>query len=572
MWPLFFKYWRPKRPLPYYVEYKNKERNWGQHSLGDYCPNLDESHEKYLEALEEAKWQRKKERHRLLKEKGKKVQPLRRGRKPLLYPRKKVYRMDDPKDVARVQRFKWFSPCWRRSPTSPSTPQSRSPLQKRLIYFFPDLLYAPHYPESAPEHGLQKPLYMPHFREPRYVSKEEFCNEMASWAWGACRFPRKKVGQVSHVFYLNDFFFFDCPNFVEEIDWSATSFLPSDLIRLELYRRLQGFETFNDYFRMLKIAPAIMDHVGIKMTHALPSTHRYTGYLKQIGVARVKDFFDSLVHEARGLGLVKDQVHLWDGQFHETWLQKDKKRKEGLPQFFGGTYNHGGSKVGVGVYQSTIVDWNGTCAIPIHCEVIPANKNENPAVRKTIQMAYEKNPAPDYILADRGPSGEDTQDLCATIGARPVVPLRSNVKNGVRKTSNKGHRIYSKYVEHASDELLEKVYNIRTRVEEHYSLNDDVYEMRRLHGCGKELIEIEILLGNCLAVLVPLTAYKIGRPDLMWSPSSFRDQPIHPERLFPRQFRELNNFRWDDDICVSPIRYRKKILEKMKRYQNSEDF
>jgi hypothetical protein len=167
------------------------------------------------------------------------------------------------------------------------------------------------------------------------------------------------------------------------------------------------------------------------------------------------------------------------------------------------------------------------------------------------------------LIADRGPSGEQTQDSCAQLGIQPIIPLRSNVKNEVFITEKKEKRFYTKYIGNAEGSWLERMYNIRVRIEEYYNLTDTVYHLQRLHGCGQNLMNIEILLVNILGVLIPLTAFKIGRPDLMWRPSQFREQPLHPERLFPAQFRQLNNFRWDDEICISPSRYREWITKQM---------
>lgn len=557
--------------MPYTVIYKDTQRSWGQHHLGDYCPQVVIQNKNLLDAIDEGKWKQKKSRHSSKKNAGISVKPLRRGRKPVLYPQQETYYMNIPRDVARVRRYKWFTSCWNHQTPKPSVTSFIPLIQTSLLDLIPHILNAPAHSTKSSNNGLNKPIYTPHFHEPRYIQKEEYCRFMASWAWKACRSPSKKVGQVSHVFYLNDFSFFDSDHLLEQIRWGKSSILPSDIIRLELYRRLQGFETFKDYFRMIQIAPNIMDHIGIKMTHSIPSFHRYTGYLKQIGLEMFQKYFRSLVNEARSLGLIKDKVHIWDGQFHESWLQKDKGRKQGLPQFFGGTYNHGGSKVGVGVYQSTIVDWNGYCTIPIYSELVPANRNENPVVIEALNTAYQVNPVSDLFLADRGPSGKKVQEKCAQLGARPIIPLTSNPVTDVFITQEKKHRFYLKFIGNASGKWLEKIYNIRPRIEQHYNLNDTVYNLVRLHGCGEELMKIEICIGNCLAVLIPLTAYKIGRPDLMWSPSCFKEQTIHPERLFPQQFRELNDFRWDDEICVNPIRYRARIIRMMKEYQNSKN-
>ncbi len=141
-----------------------------------------------------------------------------------------------------------------------------------------------------------------------------------------------------------------------------------------------------NYFRMMEMMPNVMDHLAINMTHSLPSPHHFHEILKKIGSARVQAFFNEKVNEARQLGLIRDRIHIWDGQFHENWLKDQKPRKPGLEPFYGGVYNHGGKKVGVGVQESTIMDWNGTCTIPIFTEIVPANKNDNIIARGSFVM------------------------------------------------------------------------------------------------------------------------------------------------------------------------------------------
>lgn len=537
--------------MPYHIIYKNSKRNWTQYTIGDYVKGLNQIHERFLDAMEEGKWKLKHQRYYEVKAKHlTKLAPLRRGRKKTLYPSKNIYCMNKPKDLAELKQFPWFTKAWSQNRDHPQILIGKG--QKTLDPYL-------NQPKVRLLRERIEKIYIPHFHSPRYAQKEEFCSNMANWAWGACHMPTKKAGLVSHVFYLNSFEYFDDPSFLTEIQWRA-KYLPSDVIKFELHRLLEGFESFNDYFRMYEISPVMMDLQAINMTHSPPSSHHFTERLKQIGVEPIKAFFAQLVAEARSLGLVRDVIHLWDGQFHKTWLQKDKPRKKGLEPFFGGTYNHGGAKVGVGVYQSTIMDWNGYCTIPIYTEIVPANRNENPVMRETILHAYGTNqdtPVPTYFLADRGPSGFKTQQSIWDFGSFPIIPLKETVKENVRVTHKKKYRFYRQFVGDSPDSTLEKLYAIRTRIEEHYNLNDTVYKMARLHCCGESMTKIENLLVNCLGVLIPLTAFKIGRPDLMWSPTSFRSHLIHPEKIFPQHYRDLNDFRWDDMVTISPLRYQR---------------
>ena len=67
--------------------------------------------------------------------------------------------------------------------------------------------------------------------------------------------------------------------------------------------------------------PNVLDHLAINITHSLPSPHHFHEILKKIGSAHVQAFFNEKVNEARQLGLIRDRIHIWDGQFHENLVK-----------------------------------------------------------------------------------------------------------------------------------------------------------------------------------------------------------------------------------------------------------
>ena len=294
---------------------------------------------------------------------------------------------------------------------------------------------------------------------------------------------------------------------------------------MELFRMLGGIDSITQFYGMLEMSYIPLNYIGVVMINQLPDAKHYSSRLRQIGAQRVKEYFSHLVSISREMGLIRDKIHTWDGQFYETWLQKDKPRKKNLDQFFGGTYNHGNKNVGIGVYSSPIMDWNGYAELPLIIEAVPANENENKAVMRLIKKAYDSNqiPRPRFFLADRGPSGRPVQQALIDRKITPIIPLSSNVKYDIRITKDKEHRFYQTCLEEYTDLELERLYNIRTRHEEAYSLFEVVFRMTRIHFAGKEMTEFILYISCCLMHLIAQTAYKIGRPDLMWSPAKFRN-------------------------------------------------
>ncbi len=73
--------------MPYSFIYKDPARNWQQDSLDDFCPGLKDWNERFLDAVEDGKWQKKKRYYAEQKAKGViKLPALRRGRIPGAIP------------------------------------------------------------------------------------------------------------------------------------------------------------------------------------------------------------------------------------------------------------------------------------------------------------------------------------------------------------------------------------------------------------------------------------------------------------------------------------------------------
>ncbi|MHA1716717.1 MAG: hypothetical protein ACTSXP_13825 [Promethearchaeota archaeon] len=71
------------------------------------------------------------------------------------------------------------------------------------------------------------------------------------------------------------------------------------------------------------------------------------------------------------------------------------------------------------------------------------------------------------------------------------------------------------------------------------------FSLSRLHRTGRDFIDIKLLLVNISVLLVVLTSFKIGRPDLIWNVNAFRNLLVDPEHAFPLSFKDLAKVRDD---------------------------
>ena len=520
------------------IKYKTKGRSWCQAQLTDWFPQWEKPWNEFLEVMRDWRWELKKAWHQKLKEKGVRNLPkLRRGRIGKIGPTRKCYDMSVPAHVAEVRKFKWFSKqrAWKRRKKCPVLAAGQQVLDRW-------------HPDTASRASLLYKPVIPRFRKPRVVLREEFCGDISDLAWAALHGCRGSKTMLFYIFYLNDFSIVDDDDLLSSPEWrSVGRYLASDIVKYELARLLLGFSTFSDYFRMTELFPDFEDHLAIAMARHPPSGGRHVKALRLIGAGRIRKLFYALVSECRALGLIKDRVWAWDGQFFETWLKTARKKgSRSKADVWGGWYNHGGRKVGFGVVQSVIVDWSGTVPLPIEVRVYPANRNENIIFRETFKHCISSAPLPAlFLAADKGPSGSSSLNLVRFRGMVPVMALGENRKRDVLVTYHKQYHFDRRLVSDVDPSVLERVYMMRTRIEEMFSQVRVSFKLTRLRGAGRDFIKAEILLVNILHLLVALTAFKIGRPDLMWRPSAFDNLRLHPSVSFPSLFSDLEKLRDD---------------------------
>jgi len=524
------------------VVYKTKKKPFCQTQLDDWLPHAFDTFDRWHLEMEEWRWQLKKEFYqqapKYLKDT---LPPLRRGRKRKVSPSRSTYFTNISSHLAELRRLKWFSrhQDLPDDETSPSSDREQSTLivlpenQTSLD----DWLLAGSTTQKLPEK-----IVIPKFRAPRIVVKEEFCKDMTNLGWFALHQSRDAPACLFHSFYMNDFSALDDDELLASPEWREIgAYLPSDIVKYAMGQILLGFPTYTDYFRNAGLYQNFEDHLAIRIGQHLPGGDRLVRALRAIGVERLRGFSEALTAELRKLDLIKDVVWLWDGVFIEAWMKKERKsNSRNKTKLFGGWYNHGGKKRGYGIVISIIVDWCGFVPIPITVEIYPANKNDNTIFRDTIIKALGNNATKaKFMDTDKGPSGRKSLDLVASKHMFPVMALGANRKDGFIKTSKKEYKFDTITTNGVDEHVLEKVYMMRTRIEELFSNIKEIFKMGRLHGTGKDIMEIEVLIMTIVFQMIPLTAFKIGKPNLVWKLTAFRDMNLHPKDVFPKRFDEL---------------------------------
>jgi len=531
-----------------HVVYQTKKKSFYQTQLDDWLPNAFDTFDRWHQEMEDWRWQLKKQFYQQAPEYIKAtLPPLRRGRKKKACPSRSTYFTNISSHLAELRRLRWFS----RHHDLPDDETSPSPVQDKQAPTIPPeytMSLDPWLPAGSATQDSVEKIVIPKFRTPRIVGKDEFCKDMTNLGWLALHQSRDAPACLFHVFYMTDFSALDDDELLASPAWRKIgAYLPSDIVKYAIGQLILGLPTYTDYLRWAELVPNFEDHLAIQVGRHPPSADRLVQGLRAIGVERMKAFLDEVNANLREHDLLKDVVWLWDGKFIAAWMKNGRKKgSRNKTELYGGWYNHGGKKKGFGVVLSIIVDWCGFVPLPIAVEIYPANTNDNVMCRDTFIKTIACNDhQPRFWVTDKGPSGRKSLDLVASKNIIPVMALGENRKDNFIKTSKKEYKFDTITTVGVDESVLEKIYMMRTRIEEMFSTIKEIFDMDRLHGTGKEFIEIEAILMTLVLQLIPFTAFKIGKPNLAWRPTAFREIKIHPKEVFPERFKELKRYRWN---------------------------
>jgi hypothetical protein len=425
-----------------------------------------------------------------------------------------IYDMSIPKDYRLVRKkFRWLPihPTWgkRAPPTTISIPKS----QKRIQNF---MNWEPKLKE--------KYLYrFPRVKIPRF---EEFgVRVISQMEWDMHRYLKGFNGFFENLFEFNDFSFFqDLQETLENRGVSFKNMFIEDVFAYEMLRVNLGFKNYSGIERMGKFLayPPLFS-----ITHDpnfFPNAQEISYVLTRIPAEALFEFFQLLVKECVDCGIIVPRILIWDGQFIRSNCNNSKEKdssKYNDPE--AGFCQHNGVKKGVGydpgiLYAHCFNRW-----FPIYFKMFAGNRNDIFAFRETTEEFFTRtNYEWDVLIADSGPYSLQNMENIRFKGLVPIIRARKHLKTHPIRELKKGFFFNTNYIPKGwSDEYFFKIYSFRPMIEQGNSFNTTFYNASRMNTRGMEAaIKIRSTI-YILVLLKALTAYKLGRPDLIMKPSAF---------------------------------------------------
>ena len=442
------------------------------------------------------------------------------------------YNMNVPKDyrIAR-KKFQWIpinrNRGKRAQPTTLSLPKSQKKIQD-FIDWIPKL--------------KDKYLYrFPRVKIPHY---EDFgLGVISKKEWDMHRYLKGFNGVFENLFEFNDFRFFqDLQGTLEDKGVSFKDMFIEDVLAYEMLRINLGFKNYSGIERMGKFLayPPLFN-----ITHDpnfFPAAQDISYVLTRIPAEALFEFFQRLVKECVDCGIIVPRILIWDGQFIRSNCSNNKEKgntKYNDPD--AGYCRHNGVKKGVGydpgiLYAHCFNRW-----FPIYFKMFAGNRNDILAFRETMEEFFVRT---DYewqvVIADSGPYSLQNMENMRSKGLLPIIRARKNLKTHPVRELKKGFYYNTEYIPKGwSDEYFLKIYSFRPMIEQGNSYNTTYYNTYRMNTRGLEsAIKLRSLI-YILELLKALTAFKLGRSDLIMKPTAFESSWYVNFRLaLPRLAKE----------------------------------
>lgn len=326
------------------------------------------------------------------------------------------------------------------------------------------------------------------------------------------------TGFLEHIFLCNDLSYFDALQIsLENKGISFRNRFLYDIILYELARIHIGIDNYTSYKNAITVLqPLFLKSILHDPTY-FPTVQIVSHALRMLPLDALKHFFFTLVEEAYELNLAKSRILIWDGQFEHANSSDNPPKGKGYSDPDAGFCKHNKRIYGVGYKVSTIYAYCGKRMIPVYCELFPGNQADSTVFRETFThyfaLGYE---LPLVIIADAGPYCLEILQWLFELGIVPLINARKNIKNHPIIKVSKHYYVNRDFI--PSQWKLEEIrllMNARTAIERQFSHITLVYHARRSNVRGLEMVSKHRYLILILDLLKILTAYKMGRPDLI---------------------------------------------------------
>jgi hypothetical protein len=325
-------------------------------------------------------------------------------------------------------------------------------------------------------------------------------------------------GDIRHLFLFYDW------NRVDEIEKKYADktgdYSLRTILQTQIFMCKRRIRTYTDLIEELKENPKLAEVLKLN-PNCIPSRKVFSRAADRIGIQAFGLVANDMTKECLSLGLIKGRMVGVDGSLIKSNTSRHKNREtEEYSDKDAGLYVRGNYIKGVGHLAFKAVDLEYGLPMLVQCH--KGSANENPLLRDLIEdFNDEFGFYPDILSVDKGMDSEKNNEFCKEKGIKAFIQARDFGNKELIKTE-KGKTFRPEYIEVTDPGVLERIANRRSECEREFSRDKWGYRRDRMPNRGKKEAELFMLITLITTLLTAITAFHVGRADLIRSTSAFK--------------------------------------------------
>jgi transposase len=248
-----------------------------------------------------------------------------------------------------------------------------------------------------------------------------------------------------------------------------------------------------------------------------PKHNTFSLFIRRAGPDTIEGLFTELRDQALTMGIVDPEASVKvsvDSTFMKAYSRRGRK----------GGIGDRGARVGKTDRRNYELGWRvhtvaSMSALPITYVVRAANVNDkdvvDPLLKQAPRLLMRFGKRISHVIADRQYYSVDVFAAVRKLGAEPVIPYPSNVKDPLIDLW------LTKRFKVKGEPRLVKLYRLRMAVERSFKAEKLELMMENLRWRGVAKVRMHVAICFACIYAVAITAHKIGRPELANSIATF---------------------------------------------------
>ncbi len=292
------------------------------------------------------------------------------------------------------------------------------------------------------------------------------------------------------------------------------------ILKTQIFICKRRIRTYSDLIEELRENPKLAQVCELN-PRCIPDRKLFSRAADRTGIEVFRQVAIDMTKECLSLGLMKGRMIGIDGSLikSNTSAHKNEETEEYTDKY-AGLYVRGNYLKGVGhlAYKLADIEYG----LPMLVQRHKGSANENPLLINIIEDFHEVYGFyPEILSVDKGMDSEKNNKFCKDKGIGAYIQARNFGNKELIKTE-KGKTFNPEYVDITDPRILERIANRRSECEREFSRDKWGYRRDRMSNRGDKEAELFMLVTLITTLLTAITAFCVGRADLVRSTIAFK--------------------------------------------------